>query len=265
MIDLHATYTAVLQAIHPGVGMKHLLPALTDLIQTRVLPKQKYSLSIPPVLTFAPTEIAPSTSPVRHSYFWPRLQEFVLEGDIIVAEPGTAFFGALDMRLPTGACIIAQYLWCSIGFGTAACSGAAVAEPRDRPRRDRRAALELAALAALRDRLAASQRVAAGDGLPGLAHPHLGARQLRVDLADRRGHLFCAAGNALDAGGDLLAGAGDERCVRCRVLGSAAQLRGRRSQLLRRTGERRCVLGDLCQHGVHGLVRAGGGNGLGAR
>ena len=133
MIDLHATYTAVLQAIHPGVGMKHLLPALTDLIQTRVLPKKKYSLSIPPVLNFAPTKIAPSTSPVRHSYFWPRLQEFILEGDIIVAEPGTAFFGALDMRLPTGACIIAQYLWCSIGFGTAACSGAAVAAERGSP------------------------------------------------------------------------------------------------------------------------------------
>jgi pyruvate decarboxylase len=37
------------------------------------------------------------------------------------------------MRLPTGACIIAQYLWCSIGFGTAACSGAAVAAERCSP------------------------------------------------------------------------------------------------------------------------------------
>jgi len=137
MIDLHAKCTTVLQAIHPGVGMKHLLPALTDLIKTRVLPKKKYSLSFPPVLTFAPTKISSSTSPIRHATLWPRLQDFISEGDIIVAEPGTAFFGALDMQLPRDACIIAQYLWCSIGFGTAACSGAAIAAKRASPASNR--------------------------------------------------------------------------------------------------------------------------------
>ena len=42
--------------------------------------------------------------------------------------------------------------------------------------------LELAALAALHDRRRAPQRVAAGDGVPRGAHPHLRARQLRADL-----------------------------------------------------------------------------------
>lgn len=37
------------------------------------------------------------------------------------------------MRLPTGACIVAQYLWCSIGFGTAASCGAAIAAERASP------------------------------------------------------------------------------------------------------------------------------------
>ena len=54
---------------------------------------------------------------------------------------------------------------------------------RDRARRARRAALEHPALAALPDRLAAPQRVAARARVPGRAHPHLGARQLRPDLA----------------------------------------------------------------------------------
>jgi pyruvate decarboxylase len=131
MIDLHATYTKVLQASHPGVGMKYLLPVITDLIKTRILPKKKYTLSFPPVVTFPATEISHSTSPIRHAYFWPQMQEFILEGDIIVAEPGTAFFGALDMRLPKDAVILAQFLWNSIGYGTAACSGAAVAARRE--------------------------------------------------------------------------------------------------------------------------------------
>jgi len=112
------------------VGMKGLLPALTELIKTQVLPKKTYTLSIPPVVTFAPTEISPSASPIRHAYFWPQMQKFLCEGDIIVAEPGTAFFGTLDFKLPKDATVIAQYLWCSIGYGTAASSGAAVAARR---------------------------------------------------------------------------------------------------------------------------------------
>lgn len=110
--------------------MKGLLPALTELIKIEVLPKKTYTLSIPPVITFAPTQMSPSTSPIRHAYFWPQMQKFLCEEDIIVAEPGTAFFGTLDFKLPTDATVIAQYLWCSIGYGTAASSGAAVAARR---------------------------------------------------------------------------------------------------------------------------------------
>jgi pyruvate decarboxylase len=67
---------------------------------------------------------------MRHSYFWPLLQNFILEGDIIATESGTAIFGALDMRLPTGACIIAQYFCCTIGFEAAASCGGTVAAHR---------------------------------------------------------------------------------------------------------------------------------------
>ena len=64
--------------------------------------------------------------------FWQTLQDFLQPGDLILAEQGTAAFGAAALRLPSGATLLVQPLWGSIGYTLPAAFGAQTAEPTRR-------------------------------------------------------------------------------------------------------------------------------------
>jgi indolepyruvate decarboxylase len=64
--------------------------------------------------------------------FWQAIQDFLRPGDLIVAEQGTAAFGAAALRLPSGARLLVQPLWGSIGYTLPAAFGAQTAEPERR-------------------------------------------------------------------------------------------------------------------------------------
>ncbi|MDY1036016.1 indolepyruvate decarboxylase [Lelliottia sp. CFBP8978] len=64
--------------------------------------------------------------------FWQTLQTFIRPGDIILADQGTAAFGASALRLPADVNFIVQPLWGSIGFTLAAAFGAQTACPERR-------------------------------------------------------------------------------------------------------------------------------------
>lgn len=64
--------------------------------------------------------------------FWQVLQEALLPGDIVVADQGTAAFGAASLTLPPDATLIVQPLWGSIGFTLPAAFGAQTAAPERR-------------------------------------------------------------------------------------------------------------------------------------
>lgn len=61
--------------------------------------------------------------------FWQAMQRFLLPGDIILADQGTAAFGAAALRLPPGAQLLVQPLWGSIGYTLPATFGAQTAQP----------------------------------------------------------------------------------------------------------------------------------------
>jgi len=64
--------------------------------------------------------------------FWKTLQTFIRPGDIILADQGTAAFGAAALRLPADVNFIVQPLWGSIGYTLAAAFGAQTACPQRR-------------------------------------------------------------------------------------------------------------------------------------
>jgi indolepyruvate decarboxylase len=66
---------------------------------------------------------------LRQAQFWPAVQRFLRPGDIVLAEQGTAFFGAQSVRLPAGVTFIGQPLWASIGYTLPAALGAQLAAP----------------------------------------------------------------------------------------------------------------------------------------
>ncbi len=64
--------------------------------------------------------------------FWRQIQDFLLPGDIVLADQGTACFGAAALTLPRGCRLIVQSLWGSIGYTLPATFGVQTAEPQRR-------------------------------------------------------------------------------------------------------------------------------------
>ncbi|ASM19846.1 indolepyruvate decarboxylase [Serratia marcescens] len=64
--------------------------------------------------------------------FWRQIQDFLRPGDIVLADQGTACFGAAALTLPRGCRLIVQSLWGSIGYTLPATFGVQTAEPQRR-------------------------------------------------------------------------------------------------------------------------------------
>lgn len=64
--------------------------------------------------------------------FWQAVQKFIEPGDILLADQGTAAFGAATLTLRAGMTFIAQPLWGSIGYTLPAAFGAQTACPNRR-------------------------------------------------------------------------------------------------------------------------------------
>ena len=80
-----------------------------------------------------PAPLALADKPgLTQNAFWQAIQDFLRPGDLLVAEQGTAAFGAAALRLPTGAGLVVQPLWGSIGYTLPAAFGAQTAEPERR-------------------------------------------------------------------------------------------------------------------------------------
>lgn len=66
---------------------------------------------------------------ISQQAFWQAMQRFLRPGDIILADQGTAAFGAAALRLPQDAQLLVQPLWGSIGYTLPATFGAQTAQP----------------------------------------------------------------------------------------------------------------------------------------
>jgi len=65
--------------------------------------------------------------------FWQIVaQEIIKEGDIVVAEAGSALFGLVQQNLPSKIDFVSQILWASIGYTLPAAIGSAIASPSRR-------------------------------------------------------------------------------------------------------------------------------------
>nr|CBX81355.1 putative decarboxylase [Erwinia amylovora ATCC BAA-2158] len=73
-----------------------------------------------------------SSDGLTQDTFWHALQDFLRPGDIVLADQGTAAFGAADLRLPQDVRLLVQPLWGSIGYTLPAAFGAQTALPQQR-------------------------------------------------------------------------------------------------------------------------------------
>lgn len=75
---------------------------------------------------------ASAAGAITQDAFWRIMQDFLRPGDIVLADQGTAAFGAAALRLPDNVTFICQPLWGSIGFTLPAAWGAQIACPERR-------------------------------------------------------------------------------------------------------------------------------------
>ncbi|VTP65431.1 Indole-3-pyruvate decarboxylase [Serratia rubidaea] len=83
-----------------------------------------------PRLTVSRPELPASDGDTLDQHaFWRQLQAFLQPGDVIIADQGTACFGAAALSLPQGCLFINQPLWGSIGYTLPAAFGVQTALP----------------------------------------------------------------------------------------------------------------------------------------
>ncbi|KAI0688327.1 pyruvate decarboxylase [Cytidiella melzeri] len=122
IVELHSDHTKIQYAVYHGIGMKRLLPKLTEHLEAFKEESQK--LTVPHFTLPVPEE---ADGAITHAWLWPRVGQFFKSGDVVVAETGTSSFGVLDVPLPEGAIFVSQILWGSIGWALGSTLGAAVA------------------------------------------------------------------------------------------------------------------------------------------
>lgn len=115
-------------AVYPQVRMADSLRVLGEEISRAAYPPA------PPVALGAPAPApALDDAPLDHARFWAALQHWIPAGSTVVAEAGTAFYGALDLRLPRESDLLGSPVWSSIGFTLPAVLGAGLARTDRRP------------------------------------------------------------------------------------------------------------------------------------
>ncbi|WP_104639066.1 alpha-keto acid decarboxylase family protein [Helicobacter bizzozeronii] len=116
-IQIHPFYSQIGEKTYDDILMQDVLKALAQL---------KFQASFP-------KETHPKTphlnGKLTQDKFFKIIQEYLRPHDVLIAEQGTSFFGAISMVLPSGVSFIGQPLWGSIGYTFGALLGTALASP----------------------------------------------------------------------------------------------------------------------------------------
>jgi len=120
-IDFHSTHCAVRYSEYPGVTMRGVLRKVAERVDMAKLAK----LESPPVNNEV-TKNYENSETITQAWFWPRIGEYLREGDIVVTETGTSNFGIWETKFPPGVTGVTQIFWGSIGWSVGAAQGAAL-------------------------------------------------------------------------------------------------------------------------------------------
>ena len=124
MISVRHHYVQVGRALFPDIEMCDALVTLAGKVGKKQVPAPKvHGLGAPQ---------GASQDKITPDYLYPRWERFFKPGDLVVAETGTVSMGLAFALMPRGSVFLNQTLWCSIGWGTPAALGAALAAPEKR-------------------------------------------------------------------------------------------------------------------------------------
>ncbi|EIT87389.1 indole-3-pyruvate decarboxylase [Fictibacillus macauensis ZFHKF-1] len=106
------------------ITMLDALGAITDALEQKPTPATTARLAA----YSNESSFTATNTTLTQERFFDQVSHFLQEGDVILAEQGTSFFGAATMPLPKGATFIGQPLWGSIGYTLPALLGSQLAD-----------------------------------------------------------------------------------------------------------------------------------------
>lgn len=127
-VELGIDQARIGYAVYPRVRLEDSLRVLHEEVE-----KAGFPTAAP--VTLAPPAPAPDgdDEALDQQRFWALLQHWIAPGSTVIADAGTAFYGALDLRLPPESDLLGQPVWSSIGFTLPATLGAGLARADRRP------------------------------------------------------------------------------------------------------------------------------------
>ena len=139
-IDLAPGQARIGGTVYPGIGLRQSLAIVTEQVRASLILPRADLAELPAADALADAfadASAGAGAGRRHARLtqaglWASLQDFLLPGDLVVADQGTAFYGAVAITLPDGARLAAQPLWDSAGWALPAALGASLAAPGQR-------------------------------------------------------------------------------------------------------------------------------------
>ncbi|WP_145080761.1 alpha-keto acid decarboxylase family protein [Poriferisphaera corsica] len=118
-IDIYLDHAQVGYAVYEQVYMKDLISALADRVSGQDYVSELRAEGLGEAEGKADDKITAK-------YLYPRWEQFLREGDLLVCDTGTVSMGMGFAKLPKGAVFCNQTLWGAIGWGTPAAFGAAI-------------------------------------------------------------------------------------------------------------------------------------------
>lgn len=123
-VAIYGTHTYVEGIKYNNVKMSDVLESLSEKINP-----QEYNIEKP---VWGYDKTLPPSGRLTSEYIYPRIQEFLKENDILVAETGIIPHGVAQMKFPNNAELVSQTLWGSIGWATPAALGSCLASSQKR-------------------------------------------------------------------------------------------------------------------------------------
>lgn len=123
-IAIYGTYVYIENERYNNVKMSDVLESVIELVDSKEITVEKPDIGYEHRLT--------KTEALTSECIYPRIQEFIKENDIVIAETGIIPHGVSQMKFPTSVDLQTQTLWGSIGWATPAALGVCLAKPKSR-------------------------------------------------------------------------------------------------------------------------------------
>ena len=112
-----------------NVHLCDFIPALTNAVRPRSIVDSHPNKPLQPKAVFAPVDNAPLTA----SRAYERINLFLNDAMVLIAEPGDAFCAASEFQIDEAENFVVQVYYASIGYATPAALGVSLACPAKRP------------------------------------------------------------------------------------------------------------------------------------